>query len=311
MNQIIKKSTIACLSGLIIITGCKQAANNSEKAIRSGIPVTVSSIHTGKMDVYMELSATSSFIYKATIKSPVTGYVDKMLINQGDAVDKDQLLFTIRTKEASAMMGDSLTNKLFSGVVNVKAATTGLVLSIEHPKGDYVTEGDQLCQIADKSSFVFILDVPFEWSGYVRLNMLCEIALPDDQIIKGIVKSRFPSMASNSQTERFIVKLAEQKSLPENLLGKIKIAKETVKSAISLPKPCILTDETMQSFWVMKVINDSMAVKVPIAIGISQDEYVQIAQPAFNSSDLFLNSGNYGLGDTAFIKISKAIDHEQ
>lgn len=311
MNATIIKSIIAGIIGIIIVTGCKQATDNSEKAVRSRIPVTVTPIRTGQMTTYIELSATSAFLFKAAIKAPVTGYVDNMLINQGEAIEKNQLLFTIITKEASAIKDDSLHRPDFSGIVNVKAATAGLISSIEHLKGDYVAEGDQLCQIVVPENLVFILDVPFELSGSVRLNTPCEIALPDSQVIKGIIKSRFPSMASSSQTERFIVRLAEPKSLPENLMGKIRIVKESVKTAVSLPKTCILTDETMQSFWVMKLINDSMAVKVPVTTGISQEEYVQITRPVFKASDLFLNSGNYGLGDTAYVKVLKTTSNEQ
>ena len=118
-------------------------------------------------------------------------------------------------------------------------------------------------------------------------------------------------MSVNSQTERFIVKLAEPESLPENLTAKIRIVKESVKSAASLPKSCILTDETMQQFWVMKLINDSMAVKVPVTTGITEEEYVQITRPSFSHSDLFLTSGNYGLGDTVFVKVLKDTGNEK
>ncbi|TSA35565.1 MAG: hypothetical protein D4R64_09325 [Porphyromonadaceae bacterium] len=311
MNLTINKSIVAVIIGIIVVTGCKQAAVNSEKIARSRIPVTVSAIRIGQMITYIELSATSAFLFKADIKAPCTGYVDNMLINQGDAVEKNQLLFTIKTKEASAIQDDSLNNLKFSGIVNVKAANTGLIASIGHPKGDYVAEGDQLCQIIVPESLVFILDVPFELSGSLRLSTPCEIALPDNQVIKGIIKSRFPSMASSSQTERFIVRLAEPKNLPENLVGKIRIVKESVKDAASLPKSCILTNETMQSFWVMKLINDSIAVKVIITTGISEEEYVQITRPVFKASDLFLTSGNYGLGDTVSVKVLKRVIHEQ
>lgn len=308
MNRIIRKNIVAgIIAGVIIVTGCKQAKNSTEQASRPGIPVTVSSTRTGQMTTYTELSATSAFLFKAAIKAPVTGYIDNMFINQGDAVEKEQLLFTIKTKEASALRNDSLNNLKFNGIVKVKAATAGLISSIEHPKGDYVAEGDQLCQVAIPESFAFILDVPFELSGYVKLNAPCEIVLPDSQVVKGIIKSRFPSMTGSSQTERFIVRLSEPKNLPENLVGKIKIVKESVKAAISLPKSCILTDETMQSFWVMKLVNDSMAVKVPVTKGVNEEEYIQVTRPIFKNSDLFLASGNYGLGDTVFVKVLKKI----
>lgn len=311
MNKLISGCIIAGITGLIVITGCRHETVSNWKSNHQGIPVSVSPVRTGQMVTYMELSATSSFLFKAAIKAPVTGYIDNILINIGDAVEKDQVLFSIRTKEATALMGDSLNNLKFSGVNDVKAATAGLISSIEHSEGDYVAEGDQLCMIAIKESYVFILDVPFELSGYVKPGLRCEIELPDSQVIKGIIRSRLPSMAGNSQTERYIVRLTLPKSLPENLTGKIRILKESVKEAVSLPKSSVLTDETMQSFWVMKVINDSMAVKVPVTTGISADEFVQIIRPVFKASDLFLTSGNYGLGDTVFIKVLKTAGYGQ
>jgi hypothetical protein len=311
MNRLIKNTLMAGLAGLIIIAGCRHTENRSGEVIRNGIPVTVSPVHIGPMINFIELSATSEFLFKAAIKSPATGYVDDMLVNQGDAVERNQTLFTIRTKEAAAIVPDSLNSISFTGIVNVKTATAGLILSIEHPKGDYVAEGDQLCQVAITESFVFILDVPFELSGFIRLHSPCEIVLPDSQSIKGIIKASFPSMAVNSQTERFIVKMAEPKSLPENLTGKIRIVKESVKSATSLPKSCILTDETMQQFWVMKLINDSVSVKVPVTTGITDGENVQVIRPVFSTSDLFLASGNYGLGDTVYVKVINNILNEK
>jgi biotin carboxyl carrier protein len=305
MDRMIKNCIGVGIFGLIFISGCHQAGKNSEKSTPSAIPVTVSSLHTGRMVSYLELSATSAFLFKASVKAPVTGYIENMFINQGDAVKNNRLLFTVKTREASAIMNDSLNSLKFRGVVDVNAAISGIISTIEHPKGDYVAEGDQLCQIAVPESFVFILDIPFELSQSLKLNTRCEIVLPDSHSLLGIIKSRFPSMAGSSQTERFIVRLSESVSLPENLIAKIRILKESVGNAVSLPKSSILTDETMQNYWVMKLINDSTAVKVLVTTGISEKNYVQIKMPVFKDSDLFLSSGNYGLGDTANIKVIK------
>jgi len=302
------------MAGIITLSGltcCKHTAVSSGEEVRSSIPVTVSTVRTQQMITYHELSGTSTFLFKATIKAPVTGYVESMEINPGDAIEKNQLLFKIKTKEATAIINDTLNNLNFSGIVNVRTTAAGLISSIDHPKGDYVAEGDQLCQIAFPESLVFVLDVPFELAGTISLNTPCEVVLPDSQVIKGIIKSHLSSMSSSSQTERFIVKLNKHKNLPENLVGKIKIVKESVKTAVCLPKTCILTDETIQSFWVMKLINDSLAVKVPVITGISDEKYIQIITPVFSASDFFLTSGNYGLGDTAYVKVIKSTLNEQ
>ena len=305
-----KKYIFAGFLGLIILTGCRQATPNSEKTTPSAIPVTVVPIHIGRMSSYFELSATSAFLFKAAVRAPVTGYIENMSINQGDAVAENKRLFTIKTKEASAIMNDSLNYMKFNGNVDINASLAGIVSSIEHPKGDYVTEGDLLCQIAVPESFVFILDIPFEFSGSLKLNNPCEIVLPDGRQIHGVIKSRFPSMAVSSQTERFVVKLLQSVSLPENMIAKLRIMKESDNNAASLPKSSILTDETMKSFWVMKLINDTTAVKVMVTTGISDKEYTQIKMPVFKATDLFLSSGNYGLGDTVNVKVIKTLNHE-
>jgi hypothetical protein len=311
MNRTIIKCIDTGILGLIFITGCHQTVNNSEKTTPTAVPATVSPLHTGRMSSYLDLSATSAFLFKASVKAPVTGFIENMFISQGDAVENSRLLFTIKTKEASAIMNDSANNLKFKGIVNVNTAVAGLISSIDHPKGDYVAEGDQLCQIAVPESFVFILDIPFELTGSVNLNTRCDIVLPDSHSMQGIIKSRFPSMTGSSQTERFIVKLSDSDNLPENLIAKIRIIKESVINAVSLPKSSILTDETMKSFWVMKLINDSTAVKVPVTTGISEKDYVQIKMPVFKDTDLFLSSGNYGLGDTVNVKVIKTLSHEQ
>jgi hypothetical protein len=66
----------------------------------------------------------------------------------------------------------------------------------------------------------------------------------------------------------------------------------------------------MKNYWVMKLINDSTAVKVLVTTGISEKDYVQIKMPVFKDSDLFLSSGNYGLGDTANVKVIKTLTDE-
>lgn len=311
MNRIIKTGYITLFAELLIAAGCSTPSPGTENPKKSMIPVEVTSVTMGQMVTYIDLNSTSAFLLKADVKSPVTGYIDNIYVMLGEPTEKSQLLLKIRTREANAIKADTLNNLKFSGVVDVKAATAGIVSAINHSIGDYVAEGDQLCQLAIKDSYVFILDVPFELSQSVKLNTICDIVLPDNQMIKGIIKSRLPSMATNSQTEKFIVRLTEPKNLPENLSGKIKIVKETVKDAISLPKSSILTDETMKSFWVMKLINDSMAVKVPVTPGISTEKYIQILRPDFKASDMFLTSGNYGLGDTVQVKVQKSSGNGQ
>jgi hypothetical protein len=59
----------------------------------------------------------------------------------------------------------------------------------------------------------------------------------------------------------------------------------------------------MENYWVMKLINDSTAIKVPVIQSTEADSVVEIISPIFSSTDRIIKSGNYGLPDTANVKI--------
>jgi hypothetical protein len=298
------KRLATCLVFIAALTGCgNRVVQEDEEGGRTNVPVTVAQIRSSTMTSYAEFNASSSFLVRAVIKAPVAGYIDQVKITQGQQVEQNQVMFILKTKESAALEQDTTGNMDFRGIVTIRASLAGTVLRVEHPKGDYISEGDLLCEIADQSSLVFFLDVPFELSRVIRLNSSCGIILPDNRTLRGEVTLRMPLMGSSAQTERFLVKLSDPANLPENLVARVRVVKEVIPAAVALPQSCILADETLQHFWVMKLINDSTAIKVPITPGITQDGFVQVTSPVLLPSERFLSSGNYGLADTASVKI--------
>jgi hypothetical protein len=51
-------------------------------------------------------------------------------------------------------------------------------------------------------------------------------------------------------------------------------------------------------------LNDSTAVKVPVAIGNKNITSVEILNPVFSLDDRIVEKGSYGLNDTALVKIT-------
>ncbi len=89
------------------------------------------------------------------------------------------------------------------------------------------------------------------------------------------------------------------------MVAKVKIIKIAKSAGAILDKKAVLSDETLNTFWVMKLINDSTAVKVPIQKGIETNDNVEILSPKFSVQDKILLSGNYGLPDTALVIVQK------
>ena len=268
-------------------------------------PVTVTSIITESMVEYIELNATSAFLQQGFVKASANGYVQSVNAQVGKMVSAQQRVFVLKTKEAQSI-GNSI-NALdstfkFFGIINIKAGTTGYISEINHEPGDYVQEGEQLAVINDVNSFVFILNLPYELRQYIINKDYVELLLPDGKKMMAHISSAMPIVDSASQTQNIILKVNER-DLPINLIGKVRVIKAEKANAVSLPKQSVLSDETQTNFWVMKLIDDSTAAKVPVKKGLEINDRIEIVSPKFLTSDKFLLTGNYGLTDTARIKI--------
>ena len=99
----------------------------------------------------------------------------------------------------------------------------------------------------------------------------------------GTVQTSMPFMDSVSQTQSVAIKVNTPQQIPQNLVAKVRIIKVQKAAASSLPKAAVLSDETQSDFWVMKMINDSTAVKVPVKKGIETGDRVEIVSPSFQS----------------------------
>ena len=232
----------------------------------------------------------------------------KVNIKIGDFVNKGKPLFVLKTKKAEAI-GNSV-NTLnpdfkFSGTNEIKANTHGFIAELNHQEGDYVQDGEQLAAISDLNSFVFVLNVPYEDRPYLFIGKQVEIILPDEEHLAGTVSSAMPVMDSVSQAQSFAIKVNASHSIPQNLVATIRIVKISKTAAASLPKTSVLSDETQSEYWVMKLINDTTAVKIPVKKGLESGDRVEIVSPEFSPGDKILLSGNYGLADTALVVVHK------
>ena len=306
--MIVKKKSIiqtsASIGFLIVFAGCGNTVKDSDEAENTRTPVTITTISKEPMTETIELNAVSYF-RKNIIKSSATGHIEKVDVLSGDMVEKGQQLFSVKTKEASAIEKSNVKDSsfVFSGLIKIVSPKSGAIISIAHQSGDYVQEGDELAQLAEQNSLLFMLEVPFEFRSNMSKDQKCEIRLSDNKIIQGIIVSSLPVMDMQSQIENFIVKPITSEKLPENLIAKISIVKSRKENGIVLPKPAVLSNETQTEFWVMKLVNDSLAVKTPIKIGIENAEKVEILSPIFSGSDRILLTGNYGLPDSARVVI--------
>ena len=280
--------------------------DEEEDEIETETPVTVTHCTIGDMMEVVELNATSVFLQKNLMKATTNGYIKSVTVLPGQRVSKGQVLFVLKGKEAEnlgSIINDLNINTQFTGEIQIVANCAGYITNICHQAGDYVQEGNELAEISDAGSLVFLMQLPYELTPYLTKNKSIYLELPDGTNIKGLPSMSMPSVDPISQTQSIVIRIPGDGSIPENLIAKVKIIKSIKENAISLPKPAILADETLEHFWIMKMIDDEYAVKVPIIKGVEMDEMVEILSPSLSIDDIILETGNYGLPDTAKVVV--------
>lgn len=301
---------------ILIITAatafsCKQKSDGgtavSEPAVSPKTMVVIAyPSDTVQLNNNITLNATATYLLKSDVKANSTGYITKMTIKLADRVAKGSLLFGLQTKEARAL-GNTI-NKLdqsfrFDGKTTVTSPATGYVAMLNHQIGDYVQDGEVLANITDASSFGFVVDVPYEYLQIIKNKGSLPITLPDYTILQGKVAKIMPSVDAVAQTVKVLLQVPD-KNIPENLIGTISFSK-TSAYGLAVPKRAVLSDETQSSFWVMKLINDTTAVKTKIVKGLETDQYIQVKSGDLSIRDRVIISGNFALGDTAAVNIQK------
>lgn len=277
-----------------------------EGTVQARTPVTLTNASFGPLEETIDLNATTAFQKKDIVKAEISGYLQEAHVNVGDMVEKGQTLFVLQTRESAAFQDQTKLDSAlrFSGILTVRAPIGGIVTDLGRLKGDYAQEGDQLCVIAERNSFVFLVNVPFSERQTVHPGSTCTILLPDNTKVQGTVTVRMPAVDQAAQAEVFAVKPQKPVLLPENLIARTLFVHQAKPKAQTLPKEAVLTNETQQRFWVMKLINDSLAIKIPVTKGMETDRTVEIVSPVFAPGDRILRTGNYGLKDTASVLIT-------
>ena len=297
----------SCLLALILLASCGSGNDGSGPDQPEGrTPVTITHVVNGAIRNTVVLNATSRFLRKNTVRSTVTGRVERTFIALGDRVTAGHPLYVVRTKEAEALGTMAARDSSFriGGSITINAPASGIVTQMDKQQNDYVSDGDQLAMIADASSSVFVMQVPYELDNNARIGDACTIVLPDSSTVQGTITTRLSMMDGASQTQGFVVRPAGSHIFPEGLAGTVRLTVDRHADAQILPASSVIGNEEMDRFWVMRLIDDSTAVKVPVERGIVTHDSVEVLKPRFGPGDRFLLTGGYGLADTARVVIT-------
>lgn len=205
-----------------------------------------------------------------------------------------------------------------SGMMVIRAGADGIVTDVAEQEGNYVPEGGRLCTIADMSGFVFLLNVPYGLAGYASPGSQCSIVFPDGTCLKASVGRPLAEMDESSQTMRVIARpeLSSDRMHGKHMSGPAFLpegmnVKALLPSGLDggmemlLPRSVVQSNESLTEHWVMRLSDDSTAVRVPVTLGYSNADSVEVRSPELSESDRIVLTGGYGLKDGGKVVIVK------
>lgn len=300
-----RKLAVTCCAGVLLVACSAPAGPEGSGSTEVRVPITITRPEQGPIQRTVVLNATAQYLRKNAVRSTVTGRVEHMHVAIGEAVKAGQVLYVIRTKEADALDAIAAKDSTFQvrGQVTIVAPSSGTVVQVDKQAHDYVSDGDQLAVIADAASSVFVVNVPYALQRSAKVGMNCTVQLPDSTKVPCTITTRLATMDIPSQTQSFVVTPSGGQVFPEGLVGTLPLVLEEHVDAWTVPAACINGNEEMTRFWVMRLIDDSTAVKLPIERGIVENDRVEVLAPPLNAADRLVLTGGYGLGDTAHVSL--------
>ncbi len=301
--------TVGAFVFFTVVLGCNSSVKQEQgDSSTPATSVKITGITIRSMSQKEQFPATVVYLNKSNINAPLSGYLTNIYVKTGDYVKGGSPLFRLETKEHAVIKRDSTLQKTGIGKLGIftrNAPTSGYIAMVMHQQGDFVQEGATICSFTRDDQMYVKVFLPITMQEHLRPGSSCQIILPDQSTVQGTVIRLLNELDPASQSLQVLVKPKQNKTFSENMNLQVVFTLRKVDNSQVVPVSAILSDEKLDQFWVMKMINDSTAVKVPVKIGIKQDDIMQIDSPRFETNVKLITEGNYGLSDTAKVKVVK------
>ncbi|TLP70700.1 efflux RND transporter periplasmic adaptor subunit [Maribacter sp. ACAM166] len=291
---------------ILMALACKNNADNSTKK-KAPISVEVAEVKQHDIKEYLTFNGVTLYQQKENIRSNVTGYVSWMKYKIGDPIRIGQTFATVRTKEQDALKEALKIDSTLSKFVmpqSIQSNASGVITVLNVTNNDYLAEGDILATVIQPKSLVVQVNVPYEYEDYVSVGSSCEIILQNEESIVAKITGALPTIDPVAQSQSFLIALPNE-DLPENLNVQVRMVYREDAEAITVPKTAVQTNELLTEYWVLKLTNDSMAIKQMVTLKLKNASLVQIDSNGLHLGDKVVTTGGYQMQDSTIVSIQK------
>lgn len=280
-----------------LLSACTGSKVDKASEAEPATEVTLTHVVFGHIPQEIILRATTVYQNKTVVAAPIPSFASEVYVRTGKRVEAGELLYRLESKEQHALGQNN-------APIEIRATRPGIVIDVQTQAGSYAAEGATLCTLAETGSLVFEINVPYEQRKYAQSGSHCTLELPDGTCLRATVQTSLVTMNETSQSEKIIATATDAPFLPEGMNVKaILTSAGKAESVLLLPKAAVQSDETLTEHWVMRLADDSTAIKVPVETGNSTADSIEIYGP-LTPTDRIVLTGGYALADSSKIIIS-------
>jgi len=280
---------------------CAPQQQSSEKTAKSDVKISSPIICPANRQICFQ--CITRYMQTNDIRSQITGTITQVNCTVAGNITVNQSLFTIQPQEAAALQKSKFHNPILNGLSDtVFSHQNGQLKNLNVQIGDFVQAGDILASCIRTNSMRVIAYIPVEQVSKIEKIKDCLVFLPDGSTVNGQISGKLPTAETQDQTVAYIVDIKTAISLAENINLTVQFNTEQIQNAVFVPGSAVLGNEEQTCFWIMKLVNDSTCIKVPIEKGIKKDSLIQLIGSNLTINDRIISEGGYGLPDSARIQ---------
>lgn len=322
---------------LLLVSGCRSKQSGDEEGstrqpARAVVTVKIDAVREHDAILTVSALGKTDALRKEKIYSPIAGKIIALKAFEGTQVHLGDVVAVIQAKESNAAIlgAESMVRsaatpeqkaeaertlrlaKSTQTSVNVLAKFDGIVSTRSVSEGELVVENGELMTVLDLSTIDFLADVPLRdlppvkngQRAFIRFQSIPDIEFP------AVVDAINPQSDAQSQTVkvrlRFLpMQASHQSLLRTEIVGTVTIVTGLRPHALFVPKAALLRNDENNSYSIITMTGDSLAITLPVVIGTATDSAVEVRGGELRAGMSVITEGNYSLADSTRVTVTR------
>jgi multidrug efflux pump subunit AcrA (membrane-fusion protein) len=318
---------------LLVLPSCGPPQSEDEEgpAPEATVAVQTAEVTEGNAILGVTAYGKTDALRKEKVYAPLAGKIASLKAFEGTPVHKGDLLAVIQTKESqSAILGaegmleaartpDQKKEakrmldlaRATQQTVNVLARFDGAVASRAVSEGELVAENGELFTIVDLSTVDFLADVPLNDIAPVKRGQTAVVRFQTfiGKDFPAVVDAINPASDMQSQTVQVRLQFSAMPEPLRSLLRTEMIGTATIHTglrahALFVPKAALLRNDENNTYSVMTITPDSLALHVPVEVGVMTDSTAEVQSSRLQKGTTVITVGAYSLADSTHVMVT-------